>query len=172
MTNRIGNLCFKQALTFTGESFVFQVDTGTGDNFCDKQVWSQAGSPPLQEPLFKYVGANGKPLPVLGRFSYPVMINSSSQPQEVEFVVSKKPLKLLGRTALRQLGVDINALLNAPHVSGTASNACQISVISSEENAASQLKDRNRIEIEIEIDFIHPTNQFGGQVTGTRNMLQ
>ena len=85
-----------QTIFFNGKSFVFQVDTGTSDNFCDKDIWFHVGKPPLKEPEFKYIGANGKPLHVLGRFSFPVKTHPCGQLQEVEFAVAKKPLKLLG----------------------------------------------------------------------------
>ena len=35
-------------LQVNGQSFIFEIDTGSRDNFCSKEVWAQLGQPELQ----------------------------------------------------------------------------------------------------------------------------
>ena len=65
-----------QSVQFSNKTFDFCVDTGTGDNFCERRLWTQLGRPQLQEPAFQYVGANNQPLQVMGRFTHFVKTDS------------------------------------------------------------------------------------------------
>ena len=40
----------QQAINMNGKRFVFEVDTGAGDNFCTMDVWKQLGNPTLLPP--------------------------------------------------------------------------------------------------------------------------
>ena len=37
----------KQPVHIGSKCFIFEVDTGAGDNFCSKDIWSELGSRPL-----------------------------------------------------------------------------------------------------------------------------
>ncbi|KAG8231549.1 hypothetical protein J437_LFUL008091 [Ladona fulva] len=89
---------------FKSRSFIFQVDSGTSDNFCGRSNWSRIDKPTLLPSNFQYLGANGK-LHVLGRFFYSVVKDPSALSKKIEFVVARKPLNLLGQSTLRQLDV-------------------------------------------------------------------
>lgn len=116
-------------LLFQEKKFTFLVDTGSGDSFCETAIWKQVGKPKLKEPSFQYVGVGGKPLQVLGQFSYPVRTSSSNSEYVVNFVVTEDKLNLLGRKALRQLDIDVNELLKAPHASPHA-HVSKVNVVS------------------------------------------
>ena len=124
-----------QSVCFKDSTFDFYVDTGTGDNFCERKIWTKLGRPRLQEPAFQYVGANNQPLSVMGRFTYPVSTDSGQQTKTVEFVVSKTKLNLLGRTALRQLNVDVNALLGSVKSEAFTNNAMVRSIATEQQEA-------------------------------------
>ena len=48
------------------KEFVFEVDTGAGDNFYSNDIWRKAGEPALSSVTGRYEVANGQPLPTLG----------------------------------------------------------------------------------------------------------
>ena len=130
-----------QSVYVKNKDYKFQVDTGSGDNFCDKKVWIHTGKPKLLEPDFFYVGANGQPINVMGRFSCAVRVEPMGQPRNVEFVVSKDPLNLLGRTALRKLDIDVTALLRGPTATlSTSKDSNQVHAISVEDGACKSLQ--------------------------------
>ncbi|KAL5510077.1 hypothetical protein EMCRGX_G005553 [Ephydatia muelleri] len=56
----------QQNITMNDKRFVFEVDTGAGDNFCTMAVWKQLGNPTLLPTTGQYEVANGEPLPTLG----------------------------------------------------------------------------------------------------------
>ena len=65
-----------QPLKLNSKPFVFEVDTGSPDTFCSKDTWTTLGRPKLQPAHSHYIAANGKPLPVLGRFHVNAFLDS------------------------------------------------------------------------------------------------
>ena len=110
-------LQLQQSVQIQGKQFVFEVDTGAGDNFCSNDVWCDLGKPALSPVTGRYEVANGQPLPTLGTFTTVVSLQGgkSSQGKSVDFIVTKVPrLNLLGRSAIVRLNVNIPALLGLP----------------------------------------------------------
>eukprot|EP00731_Ephydatia_muelleri_P007450 Em0003g1698a len=104
-----------QSVFIQGKQFMFEVDTGAGDNFCSEDVWCDLGKPSLSPATGRYEVANGQPLPTLGIFSTVVTLQGeeSSGGKTVEFTVTKVPqLNLLGRDAIVRLQVNISALMD------------------------------------------------------------
>ena len=56
----------QQFIRIQDKEFVFEVDTGTGDNFCSTAIWRKAGEPALSPVTGHYEVAYGQPLPTLG----------------------------------------------------------------------------------------------------------
>eukprot|EP00731_Ephydatia_muelleri_P030921 Em0022g435a len=104
-----------QSVFIQGKQFMFEVDTGAGDNFCSEDVWCDLGKPSLSPATGRYEVANGQPLPTLGIFSTVVTLQGeeSSGGKTVEFTVTKVPqLNLLGRDAIVRLQLNISALMD------------------------------------------------------------
>ena len=82
-----------QSVFIQGKQFMFEVDTGAGDNFCSEDVWCDLGKPSLSPATGRYEVANGQPLPTLGIFSTVVTLQGeeSSGGKTVEFTVTKVP---------------------------------------------------------------------------------
>ena len=111
----------QQSVLIQGKQFMFEVDTGAGDNFriCSEDVWCDLAKPPLSPATGRYEVANRQPLPTLGIFSTVVTLQGedSSDGKAVEFTVTKVPrLNLLGRDAIVRLQVNISALMGLPSV--------------------------------------------------------
>ena len=99
-------------LDVEGKTFVFEADSGARDNFCSEHTWIRLGKPTLRTCPERYMGATGTAVPVLGTFRAKVSVKGSSLTKSVEFNVCTLPrLNLLGRTAIRNLGIDILSLL-------------------------------------------------------------
>ena len=91
---------------------LFEVDSGSRDNFCSAQVWEALGSPTLQVPSTTYRSASGDLLPVKGVFSIPVALNKEDRSTSQVFNVTDIPeLNLIGRTTIVRLGIDVNRML-------------------------------------------------------------
>lgn len=103
-----------QDLLLKGNTLTFEVDTGAGDNFCSLSVWEQLGKPSLDEPVSRYEGATGDPLPVEGTFQVKAQLpHQPDSLQNLQFTVVRSPkLNLLGRDAIRKLKIDVTALMN------------------------------------------------------------
>ncbi|KAL5494059.1 hypothetical protein EMCRGX_G015329 [Ephydatia muelleri] len=93
--------------------FVFEVDTGAGDNFCTMAVWKQLRNPTLLPTTGQYEVANGEPLPTLGVCTAAVALQGTNSPSiPLQFTVTKVPhLNLLGRDAIVRLGINVSALM-------------------------------------------------------------
>ena len=63
-TKTVPNL--QQLIWIQDKEFVFEVDTGAGDNFCSTDIWRKAGEPATSPGTGHYEVANGQPLPTLG----------------------------------------------------------------------------------------------------------
>ena len=104
----------QQPIRMGSKCFIFEVDTGAGDNFCSKDVWTELGKPTLGKAHGHYEVANGQTLPTLGAFKTSVTLEGVKDSREgpLEFIVTETPnLNLLGRDAIVRLGVDIPALM-------------------------------------------------------------
>ena len=94
-------------------TITFEVDTGAADNFLGKNAWNALGKPELQKSLQQYESASQHPLPLLGT----VTLQAETEPslfckQRVGFNVTELPdLNLLGRDAIKQLGISVDTLL-------------------------------------------------------------
>ena len=108
----------QQSICIQDKEFVFEVDTGAGDNFCSADIWRKAGEPALSPVTGRYEVANGQPLPTLGMFETIVSLPGDMSPKKsLQFTVTDVPqLNLLGRDAIVHLGINLSALLGVPHV--------------------------------------------------------
>ena len=92
----------------------FEVDTGAGDNFLGKNAWSELGRPELQEPAQQFESASQHKLPVLGTVTLKAETEhpQGSNQQTLGFNVTELPdLNLLGRNAIKQLGISVDTLM-------------------------------------------------------------
>ncbi|KAL5489032.1 hypothetical protein EMCRGX_G018076 [Ephydatia muelleri] len=83
--------------------FIFEVDTGAGDNFCSKDIWTELGKLALGKAHGHYEVANGQTLPTLGAFKTSVKLEGVKDSREcpLGFIVTETPnLNLLGRDAI------------------------------------------------------------------------
>ena len=122
----------KQSLRLNGHLVSFEIDTGAGENFVSSDVWKLLGKPALCPSYGRYESATKHPLPVLGSIQATATVNSSGSDvttqgeHPLQFVVTDVPrLNLLGRDAIRQLQISVDALLNTgtKHTQGPAVHA-------------------------------------------------
>ena len=108
----------QQSICIQDKEFVFEVDTGAGDNFCSTEIWRKAGKPALSPVTGRYEVANGQPLSTLCMFETIVSLPGDLSPKiSLQFTVTEVPrLNLLGRDAIVRLGINLSALLGVPHV--------------------------------------------------------
>ena len=92
----------------------FDVDTGSRDSFCSKDVWNKMGKPTLEPPVCEYLTCTRNKLPVLGTFSAEVWMENSPTKVTINFNVWEDFGNLLGLKAMRRLKLDINDLFNTP----------------------------------------------------------
>ena len=93
----------------------FEVDTGAADNFLGKTAWSELGEPRLQESIQQFKSASQHKLPILGTINLQAETNDvPGNSQEIlGFNITEIPsLNLLGRNAVKQLGISVDTLLN------------------------------------------------------------
>lgn len=94
------------SLCLNGRTVRFAVDTGTGDSFLGNEDWMAMGSPALSSSTKTYRSITEHPLEVLGTLE----IDIKQQPVRFN-VTNDLKLNLLGRTAIKQLGLSVDALL-------------------------------------------------------------
>ena len=92
----------------------FDVDTGSRDSFCSKDVWNKMGKPTLEPPVCEYLTCTRNKIPVLGTFSAEVWMENSPTKVTINFNVWEDFGNLLGLKAMRRLKLDINDLFNTP----------------------------------------------------------
>ena len=105
-----------QAVNIKGHTFIFEVDTGAGDNFCFTHIWNQLGKPSLSATKSRYGSATGDSLPVTGTFTVTAKLPNQSSDSEATLqftVVQNDTLDILGRDAILKLGIDVNALITS-----------------------------------------------------------
>ncbi|KFD47831.1 hypothetical protein M513_11311 [Trichuris suis] len=109
-----------QPLRLNGKHFEFELDTGTRDNFCSRDVWRQLGKPTLYEPHSRYLSATRGQLQILGTFNTKATILGQHHGDvELELNVTSLPqFNVLGRKTIRSFDIDVRALLkgNPPTV--------------------------------------------------------
>eukprot|EP00795_Rhopilema_esculentum_P013866 gene13866-4813_t len=89
----------------------FEVDTGAGDNFLGKTAWKELGEPILEAPSQQFESASQHKLPVLGTVMLQAETENYNQ-QSLGFNVTELPdLNLLGRSAIAQLGISVDTLI-------------------------------------------------------------
>ena len=92
----------------------FDVDTGSRDSFCSKDVWEKVGKPTLEPPLYEYLTCTRNKIPVLGTFSAEVWMENSPTKATIKFNVWEDFGNLLGLKAIRTLKLNINDLFDEP----------------------------------------------------------
>ena len=89
----------------------FEVDTGAGDNFLGKTAWKELGEPILEAPSQQFESASQHKLPVLGTVMLQAETENYNQ-QSLGFNVTELPdLNLLGRSAIAQLRISVDTLI-------------------------------------------------------------
>ena len=108
----------QQPICIQDKEFVFEVNTGAGDNFCFGDIWRKAGEPALSPVTGRYEVVNGQLLPTLGMFETIVLLPGDMSPKKsLHCMVTKVPqLNLLGHDDIGQLRINLSALLGVPHV--------------------------------------------------------
>ena len=103
----------QQHVRIQGQAFIFEVDTGAADNFCSHDFWVKLGKPSLKPATCRYEVANGQPLHTLGTFKAVTSLQGAESKNIIlTFTVTNSTrLNLLGRNAIVQLGVNVQALL-------------------------------------------------------------
>ena len=103
----------QQHVRIQGQDFIFEVDTGAADNFCSHDFWVKLGRPSLKPATCRYEVANGQPLHTLGTFKAVTSLQGAESKNIIlTFTVTNSTrLNLLGRNAIVQLGVNVQALL-------------------------------------------------------------
>jgi transposase InsO family protein len=107
-----GSGVLRLPIQLEGHNVTFEVDTGSRDNFCTKEVWTRLGRPHLEEPTSQYFSATGEQLPIMGRFSTQTCTNNRTVRTELN-VTTLRDLNLLGRSAVQQLNIDVLSLLKS-----------------------------------------------------------
>ena len=106
-------------LQVNGQSFIFEIDTGSRDNFCSKEVWVQLGQPELQPATSNYFSATKRLLLILGTRTITADLENATREKETVKlnVVDIPQLNLLGRHTIKQLDIDVNQLLKGNYIS-------------------------------------------------------
>ena len=104
-----------QLCTLRGTTVKFEVDTGTRDSFISVETWNKLKKPTLSPTTTIYSGAGKQNLPVIGVINIPTTPNTVYQdecrPVNQQFVVTKLDLHLLGRTAIQELGLSVDKMM-------------------------------------------------------------
>ena len=88
-----------------------EIDTGAGANFISTEVWHELGKPSLHKTKDKFQSASKHQMPIQRCFNCDVN-REGSPPESVGFVVTEVPhLNILGRSAIQQLGISVDELL-------------------------------------------------------------
>ena len=88
-----------------------EVDTSAGDYFLGKTAWEELGEPILEAPNQQFESASQHKLPVLGTVTLQAESENYNQ-QSLGFNATELPeLNLLGRSAIAQLGISVDTLI-------------------------------------------------------------
>lgn len=83
----------QQPIHIGSKRFLFEVDTGAGDNFCSKEVWTELGNPALDKVHGRYEVANGETLPTLGTFRISLKLEGVKDTSECPLEFSHRNTK-------------------------------------------------------------------------------
>ena len=101
-------------ITIDGNTFHMELDTATSGNFISRQHWEDLGCPVLENSAWRYESASKHNLPILGTLTGKAGTQDSKELQNIRFVVSDVPeLNLLGRSAIKQLGISVDKVLSS-----------------------------------------------------------
>lgn len=99
-------------ININGVSCVMEMDTATTGNFISQQQWEALGKPSLAVPEWRYESASKHDLPVKGTFKADAQVPGRSDHHEILFTVTDVPeLNLLGRQAIKQMGISLDEML-------------------------------------------------------------
>ena len=73
------------------QQFTFEVDTGSGDNFCSKDIGNKRGEPALTKVSSRCQVANGQLRPVLGTFRVSASLLMVQKPVTLAFTITDIP---------------------------------------------------------------------------------
>ena len=107
----------RTSVKMNNQHVTFEVDTGSRDSFCSKDVWEKIGKPSLMPPVCDYVSLTEETLPVVGTFTTKVETEEPPSEAMISFNVCEYNCNLLGRKATRELNIDLNDLLKTRSVS-------------------------------------------------------
>jgi len=97
-----------------GKTCVLELDTATPGNFISRDYWKELGSPALDKPTRRYESASNHEVPVIGTFVGKTSTEGSEDHNELHYNVTEtSDLNLLGRTAMKRMGISVDAVLNA-----------------------------------------------------------
>ena len=94
----------------------FEIDTGGGESFIGKNTWHKIGKPTFEEPTQHFESASQHQLPILKSITLQTETSAhshiSDNQKRLKFNVSELPmLNLLGRNAIKQLGISVDTLM-------------------------------------------------------------
>lgn len=98
-------------LKIDGQEIVFDVDTGSDYTIIGSTQWKQLGSPILRSSSLKLECYNGEPLDIQGECQVTVEYRGK-QSRHTLVVIKGKGLPLLGLIWMRELSIDLNALIH------------------------------------------------------------
>jgi hypothetical protein len=102
------------SIKIDGKTCLMELDTATTGNFISKECWEDLGRPELDKPVKRYESASNHEVPVLGTFVREASAGGSEDHTEIQFnVTESSDLNLLGRTAMKQMGISVDEVLNA-----------------------------------------------------------
>lgn len=118
--NSLSSNTLKTQLTISRKDISFEVDTGAADSFMSHKTWTRIGKPQLSPCDIKYQCASNSPLPVMGTIT--VEVKRDSVPYQMQFVVTKLNLHLLGRKAIAKLQISVDEMLGMTKVNKVFEN--------------------------------------------------
>lgn len=103
----------QQKMILNGRQVTLELDTGACDNFISQTVWNKLGRPSLTPTEVSYESATQHEIDVIGHCEIRSKLpEDNGQGKDLHFVVSRVPdLNLLGRRAIKDLGISIDAVL-------------------------------------------------------------
>ena len=98
----------QEEIELQGQTVTMELDTGACNNFITKQIWEQLGKPDLQPTQVDYKSASGHMIKTTGQCNIETKLPLQEH-KILQFVVSTvQDLNLIGRAAIKQLGISID----------------------------------------------------------------
>ena len=100
-------------LIVNGQPITLELDTGACDNFISMSVWEQLGKPNLRQQHVRYQSASKHEIDVKGHCEmFTKLPDQDGKGTTLNYVVSSVPdLNLLGRDAIKTLGISLDTVL-------------------------------------------------------------